>query len=129
MKALPARGRDDDYDDHRHYPPAIVLSDNRGGLGAARSLWRKGVHITAIVWDASDLLLRSRAVARKIVIPGGNDRAKEANLLRILDSCGVGRPVMITSSDRMVEFIARHRERPVSELSLQYSVDGLAAIA
>ena len=88
---------------------AIVLTDNRGGIGAARSLKRRGVPVIAIVWDAGNLLLASNAARKKIVIPGNSEQSKEANLLDILMSMQEDGAVLITSSDRMIAFMARHR--------------------
>lgn len=88
---------------------AVVLTDNRGGLGAARSLGRRGVAIVAVVWNADDLLLASRVPKRSIVVQGNSERSKELHLLAILMGLEEEGAVLITTSDRMISFIARHR--------------------
>ncbi len=89
---------------------AIILTDNRGGLGAARSLGRRGVPIIAVVWDEANLLLSSNIPKQKIVVQGTSNQTKEKNLFDILMSMNEEKPVLITSSDRMISFIARHRK-------------------
>lgn len=89
---------------------AVILTDNHGGLGAARSLGRRGVPIIAVVWDESNLLLASTFPKQKIVVQGTSNEAKEKNLFDTLMSMNEEMPVLMTSSDRMISFIARHRQ-------------------
>lgn len=88
----------------------VILTDNRGGLGAARSLSRRGVPVIAVVWDETNLLLASKVPKQKFVIQGGSDRSKESNLYQLLMNLEEEKPALITSSDRMISFIAHHRQ-------------------
>ena len=88
----------------------VILTDNRGGLGAARSLSRRGVPVIAVVWDETNLLLASKVPKQKFVIQGGSDRSKESNLYQLLMNLEEEKPALLTSSDRMISFIAHHRQ-------------------
>ena len=90
--------------------PAVVLTDNRGGLGAVRSLARRGVPVMAAIWDADNLLQYSRFPKKKHTVEGESDQEKYDSLMDFLMSVKDENPVLITSSDRMVAFMARHRE-------------------
>jgi predicted ATP-grasp superfamily ATP-dependent carboligase len=90
--------------------PAVVLTDNRGGLGAARSLARRGVPVIAATWEKDDLLQYSRFPNQKFVATGESDQEKYDSLMAFLMSVKDERPVLITSADRMVSFIARNRD-------------------
>ena len=90
--------------------PAVVLTDNRGGLGAARSLARRGVPVLAAIWDEGNLLQFSRFPTMKFTATGESDQEKYDSLMDFLMSVKDQNPVLITSSDRMVAFMARHRE-------------------
>jgi len=87
-----------------------VLTDNRGGLGAARSLARRGVPVIAAMWDKENLLHYSRFPIMKFTITGDSDEEKYASLMEFLVSVKDETPVLISSADRMVSFIASHRE-------------------
>jgi len=89
---------------------AVILTDNRGGLGAARSLRRRGVPVIAVVWDDDNLLLASNVPKQKIVVQGNSNQSKEESLFDILMSIKEKNPVLMTSSDRMISFIARNRQ-------------------
>ena len=90
--------------------PAVVLTDNRGGLGAARSLARRGVPVIAAMWDKENLLRYSRFPIMKFTVTGHSDEEKYASLMEFLVSLKDRAPVLMTSADRMVSFIAKHRE-------------------
>jgi predicted ATP-grasp superfamily ATP-dependent carboligase len=89
--------------------PAIVLSHGSGGLGAVRSLARRGVRVIAIAFEASDPVLHSRFPAQTIVVPGNNDRDKERHVLEILNSLPNNGAVLMATSDRLVSLISDHR--------------------
>ena len=90
--------------------PAVVLTDNRGGLGTARSLARRGVPVIAAIWDEGNLLQYSRFPKTKFTAQGESDQEKYDSLMGFLMGVKDQEPVLITSSDRMVAFMARHRE-------------------
>jgi len=89
--------------------PAIVLSHGGGGLGAIRSLARRGVKVLAIAFDASDPVLYSRYPAQTIAVSGGNDEDKERHVLKILNSLPNNDSVLMATSDRLVSLISDHR--------------------
>jgi len=90
--------------------PAVILSHGIGGLGTARSLARRGVQVTAIVFEASDPIMYSRLPARKIIVTGESESEKEKQLLGILgDLSGEGAALM-ASSDRLVSLMSEHRD-------------------
>jgi len=105
---------------------AVILTDNRGGLGAARSLRRRGIRIIAVTWDDNNLLLASNVPQRKIVIQGDTEQAKEQHLLDVLMGMDEDKPALLTSSDRMISFIARNRDA----LSAKYrlNIPGMSLI-
>jgi D-aspartate ligase len=90
--------------------PAVVLSHGTGGLGAVRSLGRKGIQVTAIAFDEEDLVLHSRYAARKFCLHGRNVKDKEATLLSILRTLPDEGAVVLTTSDQLVAFVDTHRE-------------------
>ena len=92
-------------------PRAVVLSHGPGGLGVARSLARRGVHVSVFSYEADDLVLRSRFPRTAKPIPGDSDADKERALLEILLTFGENKPVLLMSSDRMVAFVGRHRKQ------------------
>lgn len=89
---------------------AIVLSHGPGGLGAVRSLGRRGVEVCAIAFEDSDPVLHSRHAATKLMVHGDDDDAKEARLLELLQERPGNGAAMLTSSDRLVAFMARHQD-------------------
>jgi len=105
---------------------AVILTDNRGGLGAARSLRRRGVRIIAITWDADNLLLASKVPQRKIVIQGNSEQSKEQHLLDILMGMDEEGPALLTSSDRMIAFIARNRD--ALSTKYRFNIPGMSLI-
>ena len=90
--------------------PAVVLTDNRGGLGAARSLARRGVPVIAAMWDEGNLLQYSRFPVRKFTATGDTEQDRFDSLMEFLMSVRDGRPVLVSSADRMVSFIANNRD-------------------
>jgi len=91
-------------------PPAIVLSHGPGGLGAVRALARRGVEVVAIAYEATDLVLHSRWPARRLLLAGATDAAKEAALLSLLQELPCAGAAILATSDRLVTFLARYRE-------------------
>lgn len=90
--------------------PAVILAQGAGSLGAARVLGRRGVPVIAVLWDPVTPVRYSRYARRTLAIPPGTDAEREAYLLRLLTGLGRDRPVLLASSDRLIAFIARHRE-------------------
>jgi len=86
--------------------PAIVLSHGSGGLGATRSLARRGITVTAIAFDASDLVLYSRYPAKTYLASGSHDE-KEAQILKILDDLPDQGAAILTDSDRLIALMSR----------------------
>jgi predicted ATP-grasp superfamily ATP-dependent carboligase len=89
--------------------PAVILAQGTGSLGAARVLGRRGVPVIAVLWDPVTPIRHSRYARRIVEVPPGTAAEREAYLLRLLTSLGEDRPVLLASSDRLIEFIARHR--------------------
>lgn len=76
-----------------------------------RSLARRGVRVTAIAFEASDPVLRSRLAATRLVVPDCGDDEKEAYLLDMLRNLpGADGAAILTSSDRLVAFLSRHEQ-------------------
>ncbi|MEX2495792.1 MAG: hypothetical protein WD448_06870 [Woeseia sp.] len=90
--------------------PAIVLSHGPGGLGTVRSLARRGVAVSAIAWDADDVVLHSRHAARTFALEGDDDAEKEQHLLTLLRSLPEREAVILTTSDLLVAFLSRHQQ-------------------
>ena len=90
--------------------PAVILAQGAGSLGAARVLGRRGVPVVAVLWDPVTPVRYSRYAWRTLEVPPGTDAEREAHLLRLLTGLGQDRPVLLASSDRLIAFIARHRE-------------------
>lgn len=89
--------------------PAVVLSHGPGGLGAVRSLARRGVRVTALAYDHNDPVLRSRYPSRKIAVAGRDDDEKEAFILNFLTAMPDQGAVILTTSDRAISFLSNHR--------------------
>ncbi len=90
--------------------PAVILAQGAGSLGAARVLGRRGVPVIAVLWDLVTPVRYSRFVRRIVEVPPGPDAEREAHLLQLLMELGEDRPVLLASSDRLITFIARHRD-------------------
>jgi len=90
--------------------PAVILSHGEGGLGAARSLARRGIDITAIAYDADDAILYSRRPAKRLSVSGGTHDEKERQILEILRSLPHEGAALLTTSDRLVTLISNHRD-------------------
>jgi len=89
---------------------AIVLSHGAGGLGAVRSLARRGVNVVAIAFVATDPVVHSRFPVRTIVVAGSDDEAKEQQVLEILDALPDHNSVLMATSDRLVTLISDNRD-------------------
>lgn len=90
--------------------PAVVLTDNHGGLGAARSLTRRGIPVIAAMWNGGNLLRYSRFPVKKFTATGDSDQEKYSSLLAFLMSVKNENPVLISTADRMIAFMANHRD-------------------
>jgi D-aspartate ligase len=88
---------------------AVVLSHGTGGLGAVRSLARRGVTVTAIAYDPSDPVLDSRYPV-KTYLASGSDDEKESQILRILDELPDHGAAILTNSDRLVALMSRYHD-------------------
>lgn len=104
------RGDSDDEARRRRVRPAVILAQGAGSLGAARVLGRRGVPVIAVLWDLVTPVRYSRFVRRIVEVPPGPDAERELRLLQLLMELGEDRPVLLSSSDRLVAFMARHRE-------------------
>lgn len=91
--------------------PAIVLSNEAGGLGAVRSLARRGIDVIAIAYQHRDLVLHSRLPSKTYVLRGDSGGEKEAHLIEVLNGLPVPQAVILTDSDRMVSLLSRERGR------------------
>jgi predicted ATP-grasp superfamily ATP-dependent carboligase len=89
-------------------PPAIILSASTNGLGVARGLHRAGVPIIAVTLDDQQPILSSRLPQRKIIVAGADEDARLLEAVLGLGD-GRGRPVIIPTSDKFVDFMMRHR--------------------
>jgi predicted ATP-grasp superfamily ATP-dependent carboligase len=92
------------------YAPAVVLSHGPGGLGAVRSLARRGVRVTVISYDATDPALRSRYPAERFCLQGDSGEQKELHLLTLLRNLPERNAVILTTSDQMVSFISARQD-------------------
>lgn len=90
--------------------PAVVLSHGTGGLGAVRALGRRGVKVTAIAYDSTDPVLKSR-YAEKCYLVEGTNGEKEAQILQILDDLPAHGAALLTNSDRLVDLMSREQPR------------------
>ena len=108
-------------------PPAIVLGLRPTGLHSVRTLGRVGVEVTGVA-EGKQAGMTSRYLSDVII------QAEEQDLLSALleradrwDAQGLGKAVMIPSSDQHVEFIARHAAILRERFCFQPSyADGLA---
>ncbi len=92
-------------------PPAVVLGGGAHGLGAYRSLGRKGIRVFAVHSDASDPALSSRFCHRVISPDPKTDGRNYLEFLVDLASRLPSKPVLIPTGDTQVLLMSRHRER------------------
>ena len=95
---------------------AVILSHGDGGLGAARSLGRRGVEVTVIAYDEDDPVLYSHYPTLKIRIKGADDETREQFVLEELDNLRLSGAALLATSDRLAALISNHR----AELSDKY---------
>lgn len=88
----------------------MVLSHGPGGLGAVRALGRRGVEVFAIAFEESDPVLYSRFASTKFTVDGEDDTERETRLLELLQEQPDRGAAILTTSDRLVAFIARHQD-------------------
>ncbi|MFQ5609913.1 MAG: hypothetical protein ACE5F8_06545, partial [Woeseiaceae bacterium] len=89
---------------------AVILAHGSGGLGALRSLARRGVAVTVIAFDPSDVIMYSRHADRKLIVTGDTDEAKEQRLLQILRELPSQGAALMATSDRLVSLRSDHRD-------------------
>lgn len=89
--------------------PAVVLSHGPGGLGTVRSLARRGVDVTAVAYDHSDPVLRSRYPVRKHVLKGEAAAEKDEHILDLLGRLPEEGGVLLWTSDQVVSLVSRNQ--------------------
>lgn len=94
----------------------MVLSHGPGGLGAIRSLARKGVRITALLLEQSDTARYSRFADKVIDVSAANNLQRDARLLTVLQQLECDGAAILTTSDVGVSFLSGNRD----ELSSRY---------
>lgn len=94
----------------------MVLSHGPGGLGAIRSLARKGVRITALLLEQSDTARYSRFADKVIDVSAANNLQRDARLLSVLQDLECDGAAILTTSDVGVSFLSENRD----ELSSRY---------
>ena len=109
-------GRENSRVTGRPDAPAVILSHGPGGLGAARTLARRGVKVIAIAFEDSDPVLHSRHPKEAIRVRGVDPSEREGNVLQILRDLPYEGAAILPTSDRLVAFLSNHR----AELSRKY---------
>lgn len=89
---------------------AIILSHGPGGLGAVRSLARRGVSVTAVAFEKTDPVLYSRWASKVIKVDGRDDDEKVLHLLKILQCLPGEGQALLTTSDRLVAFMSHYEQ-------------------
>src|SRR5712692_10192210 len=97
--------------------PAVVVATGAGGLGATRSLARRGVPVIGVAFNpmGKDLLRYSRFPVRTLVVPGKTYEDRERHLKAVLDSIEEDHPVLLWDADRLTEYVARNRDALASK--------------
>ena len=90
--------------------PAVILSHGPGGLGAVRSLARRGVEVTALLLETSDTARYSRHAARVIDVSAADDAIREQQMLGALRELDRHGAAILTTSDVGVNFLSRNRD-------------------
>lgn len=88
--------------------PAVVLGVRLAGLALVRSLGRAGVRVVGVALDEYDYGLRSRYLAGRLVIQGGDQKERDQRLLAALrEVAGEGRVVLVPERDSYLELVLR----------------------
>ncbi len=92
--------------------PAIVLDLGVNGLGIVRSLGRKGVDVTGVVYVDPGVVVHSRYCKIVRVAEGDAGAGDEVFLAGFLDFCRSlpAPPVLFVANDRTLAFISDHEE-------------------
>jgi len=100
-------------------PVAVILCHGpTAGLNVVRALHRYGVASIAVLFE-DPLVSLSHLPQRKIPVPGRSHEEKEANLRNILLNMNAGdRPVLLPTSDRLLDFICAYRPELEGKFSL-----------
>jgi len=88
---------------------AVVLAADANGLGAIRSLGRRGLRIASIGHSSADVSLHSRYPRRKYSLTATTSNERENQLLDILERVPGSDIVLIPTSDWFVTIIAKHQ--------------------
>src|SRR5271165_1347177 len=90
--------------------PAVILCDGPAGLFAIRVLRKAGVRSVAVLFNDT-LTPLSHRPWKKVRVAGDDFQEKEASLLAILREMNMGgRPPLLATSDRLLDFLCAHRE-------------------
>lgn len=91
--------------------PAYVLGFGATGLGAIRSLGRRGIPVYGATWDAKDPAFWSRYLKARLC-PDPVTQPEELTAFLLEESRRIGeRPVLFTAGDAATLFVARHQEQ------------------
>jgi D-aspartate ligase len=91
--------------------PTVILGLQPAGLALARSLGRRGVHVTGIALERADFGLRSRYVQERVLIQHGDEPTVDRAVLDALHAAAEGGPlVVVPERDAHVELLLRHWE-------------------
>lgn len=96
--------------------PAVVLSHGPGGLGAVRSLARRGVDVTAVLLETSDTARYSRFASKVIDVAASDNAKRDARMLSVLSQLDRDGAAILATSDAGVSFLSRNRD----ELARKY---------
>ena len=87
---------------------ALVIGGDYRGLGAVRSLGRRGIPVWVLYYADHPLAAASRYAQRRLSWPSGDDTRRLTLLRRLAQQEGLRGWVLIPSSDEVVAFIGRH---------------------
>jgi D-aspartate ligase len=88
---------------------AAVLAADGNGLGAVRSLGRRGLSVATIGHSATDVSLHSRYPKQKYCLTAQGEADKEEQLLVILEKLRGNDIVLIPTSDWFVTMVSKHK--------------------
>ncbi len=108
-------------------PPAVILCHGPdAGLSAVRALSKRGVPVIAVLFD-DNLAAHSRAPRQIVAVGGQSLEEKREVLLDLLLTMPLAeRPVLLPSSDVLVDFLSDHRDALAGRFCLLQS-DGEVA--
>lgn len=90
--------------------PAIVLSSHNTGLGVIRALGSKGVPITSVYYQKSDMGYVSRYVRQRIFAPHPEHREEEFIGLLLDLGRKNGKALIIPADDETLSAVSRHKK-------------------